>query len=317
MAARALPVIDLDGAATPAAAAPRIAAEMHAACTRWGFFYIANHGVDPALQARVFDEARALFALPLEAKLAVALAKSPARRGYEPLEGQSLDPATPPDLKEGFFVGREIAADDPRTLAGRFAHGPNQWPAGLPAFRPVMETYYGVMLALTTRLLALLARSLGLDERTFEPYLVEPIANLRLLHYPPQPPSAATRQKGAGAHTDFGSTTILMQDDNPGLQVEDADTGRWIDAPPIPGTYVVNMGDMLARWTNDRYRSALHRVVNLTGRDRYTVPFFMTGNPDHVVACLAGCTAPGEAPRYPAVTVEEHFREMYRRTYGR
>jgi len=142
------------------------------------------------------------------------------------------------------------------------------------------------------------------------------MSTLRLLHYPPQPANAAPGEKGCGAHTDFGGLTLLLQDENPGLQVWDRHSKSWIHAAPVPGTYVVNLGDMIARWTNDQYRSTLHRVVNISGRERYSVPFFFSGNPDHLVECLPTCLAPGDAPRYPAVTVEEHHREMYRRTYG-
>jgi len=294
----------------------RVAAEIRRACLQHGFFYVTGHGVSPDLQAALFAQAKLLFDLPMAAKLDVAMGKSPARRGYEPLEGQTLEPSAPPDLKEGFYVGREIAADDPRAVAGKFGHGPNQWPAGLPGFRPVMTAYYAEMLALCRCILQGVALSLDLAEDYFDGYLHEPIANLRPLHYPPQPANPVPNQKGAGAHTDFGSVTMLLNDDNPGLQVWDAGSGTWIQADPIPGAYLVNLGDLMARWTNDRYRSTVHRVVNLSGRERYSVAFFMIGNPDTVIECLPGCREPDEPARYPVTTVEGHFREMYRQTYG-
>ena len=125
-------------------------------------------------------------------------------------------------------------------------------------------------------------------------------------------------QRGAGAHTDFGGLTILLQDDAGGLQVWDDNQQIWLDVEPIPGTYNINLGDMFARWTNDMYRSTLHRVINnVSGGDRYSIPFFHAGNSDYVVDCLPGCCAAGEEPKYPPVTVEEHHREMYARTYGK
>ena len=113
-----------------------------------------------------------------------------------------------------------------------------------------------------------------------------------------------------------GGITLLLQDAAGGLQVWDTRQQRWIDAPPVPGAFVVNIGDLFARWTNDRYVSTLHRVINVSGRERYSVPFFFTGNLQHPVACLPTCLAPGETPKYPVVTVEAHQIACYRRTYG-
>ena len=219
-------------------------------------------------------------------------------------------------MKEGFYLGRDLPAEDPRVQAGRFNHGPNQWPVTLPDFRPAMARYHAAMTGLAEQLMAGLALSLELPEAYFTGFCEDAMATLRLLHYPPQPANAAPGEKGCGAHTDFGGLTLLLQDDNPGLQVWNHRTQDWMDAPPLKGTYVVNLGDMIARWTNDRYRSTLHRVVNLSGRERYSVPFFYGGNPDHLVSCIPTCLEPDEAPRYPSVTVEEHYREMYRRTYA-
>jgi isopenicillin N synthase-like dioxygenase len=312
-----LPVIDIGGLKSPHLAdRVAVAAEVRAACTHNGFFYAHNHGVCETLVDAVFIEAERLFALPVSAKAAIDKARSAANRGYEPLNGQTLEAGAPPDLKEGFYIGPEHAADDPRVVAGKFNHGPNQWPVSLPGFRPVMETYFGKMLELGETLMRGLALSLDLPERYFDSFCRDAMATLRLLHYPPQAADADPAQKGAGAHTDFGGLTLLRQGDVGGLQVWDQANACWIHADPIPGTYVVNLGDMIARWTNDRYRSTLHRVVNVSGRERYSVPFFFVGNYDHDVACIPTCLAPGEAPKYPPITVEAHLREMYRRTYA-
>ncbi|HUO22356.1 MAG TPA: 2-oxoglutarate and iron-dependent oxygenase domain-containing protein [Caulobacteraceae bacterium] len=312
-----LPVIDISGLrGGDRAARHAVAAAMRAACLDKGFFYISGHGIDEQLVAGVLAAARALFALPLEDKLRLDKAKSPANRGYERIRGQTLEPGAPGDLKEGFYLGEDLSDDDPRVRAGKFNHGANQWPPGLAGFRSATSAYAAAMTDLAGRLMQGLALSLDLPEQHFAAFCEQPLTTLRLLHYPPQPPDAAANEKGAGAHTDFGALTILLQDANGGLQVHDHASDSWIHAAPIPGTFVINLGDMIARWTNDRYKSTLHRVVNLSGQERYSVPFFYSGNPDHKVTCLPGCLEPGQAPLYPPTTVEEHLRAMYRRTYG-
>ncbi|MFW5823585.1 MAG: isopenicillin N synthase family dioxygenase [Marinobacter sp.] len=312
----ALPVINLSRLQGTATEREALARSLADACLQTGFFYISHHGIAPDLISQVFAQSRALFDLPDARKERIHKARSPANRGYEPLKGQTLEPGAPPDLKEGFYIGEELDEADPRVRAGRFNQGPNQWPAELPAFRDTMTAYFTAMNELSGRIMQALALSLGLSQDFFAAFCHQPLSTLRLLHYPPQPPNPAPGEKGCGAHTDFGGVTILLLDNKPGLQVWDAHRGRWLEADPIPGTFVVNLGDMIARWTNDRYRSTLHRVVNTSGAERYSVPFFYSGNPDHEVTCLPECLAPGDQPHYPPTTVEAHLMEMYRRTYA-
>tara|TARA_R110000851_G_scaffold50458_4_gene120460 strand:- start:350 stop:1321 length:972 start_codon:yes stop_codon:yes gene_type:complete len=312
-----LPVIDLSpmlgGVAQDKVA---VGLALREACEHTGFFYVSGHGIDPALIQRVFAQSQQFFAQPMDAKLETDKAQSKANRGYEKLGGQTLEPGMPPDLKEGFYIGEELAADHPNVRAGRFNQGPNQWPAQLPDFKLAMQDYYTAMLALSERIMAGLALSLELPEDFFADFCTDPMCTLRLLHYPPQPEQPLPGEKGCGAHTDFGGITILLLDDKPGLQVWNARDESWIDAPPIPGAFVVNLGDMIARWTNDLYRSTLHRVINTSGAERYSVPFFYSGASAHEVRCLPGCLAAGEVPKYPATTVEQHLQDMYRRTYA-
>ena len=306
-----LPVIDISGLADADPAARKaVAHELRKACLVHGFFYCIGHGVPNALMQAVMDQARALFDLPESAKAALDKALSPCNRGYETLGGQTLQLGAMPDRKEGYYISEEIAEGDPRM--GRFNHGPNIWPTDLPAFRPVMMAYYAALTVVGARLIRGMALSLDLEENALDAFTHRPLATLRLLHYPPAR-AAVPDELGAGAHTDFGGLTLLMQDDVGGLQVK-SDSG-WIEAPQIPGAYVVNLGDMIARWTNDRYRSTLHRVINSSGRERYSVPFFYTGNPDYVTRCIPTCLDAGEVPKYPAVSVEDHLKAMYARTY--
>lgn len=312
-----IPLIDIAALrGSDAAQHDAVAAALRAACETRGFFYVCNHGVPAELIDRVFAEAEAFFDQPMPAKLRLDKTHSPCNRGYEPLRAQTLEAGAPPDLKESFYIGAEIAADDPRVLAGRFNTGPNQWPEGLPDFRATMDAYFAEAHALGGLIVRALGRSLALPDGWFDGYLDDAAATLRLLHYPPQPPNPAPGEKGCGEHTDFGGITLLLQDATGGLQVWDAQRQGWIDAPPIPGTYVVNIGDLFARWTNGRYRSTLHRVINASGRERHSVPFFFTGNPAHRVECIPTCLAAGDMPRFEPVTVEQHLRDCYRRTYG-
>jgi isopenicillin N synthase-like dioxygenase len=314
-----IPVIDLAPARTGAAAARKaVAWEIHKACRETGFFYVADHGIDAALIAAQLDWARRFFALPLDEKLALHMNRSRSFAGYEPMAGQRLDVDSPPDLKETFYCGAELPADHPYVAAGIRGYGGNQWPASLPGFRDQMLAYYAAVRALGDRLMALLALSLDLPEDHFAAMYAQPSGNVRLIHYPPQPASADFNQIGAGAHTDWGGITLLLQDDTGGLEVENA-AGEWIAAPPIPGTFVINLGDLVQRWTNDLYRSNMHRVRNgnAAGRDRYSVPFFFS--PDHHarIECLPTCLEAGAAPRHPPCTAGEHLMEMFDRTYGR
>lgn len=316
LSAGKLPVLDIGGlASSDLAAQKRVAAELRAVCIDHGFLYISNHGIHEGLIAAVMDQAKAFFDLPEAQKRKVAKTLSRCNRGWEPMLAQSLDPTAPPDLKENFYIGLELAEDHPAVQAGRFNHGPNLWPDALPAFRPTMMAYHAAMRILGERLMTGLALSLDLPPDHFDALHRDPLSTLRLLHYPPQPAEALEGQAGAGAHTDFGVLTMLLQDDNGGLQVRALD-GTWIHADPIPGTFVFNIGDAIARWTNDLYKSTVHRVVNTSGQRRFSIPFFYTGSPDQSLSCLPNCLAPGEAPKYPPATIEQHMREMYSRTHA-
>ncbi len=311
----ALPVIDVSGlrSADPADR-EAVGANIRAACLDLGFMYIVGHGISPDLRRSVFDQTAAFFSLPEEDKLAIDMKHSVGNAGYEPMRAQTLEAGAPPDLKEGLYIGEELSLDHPRVVAGGFNLGPNQWPKNMPVFRDTMNTYTEEMLELGEILMRGIALSLELAEDFFTDYCTDPLIGLRLLHYPPQPANAHPDEKGCGAHTDFGGITMLMQDDLGGLQVMGADN-EWIHAPPMENSYIVNLGDMIARWTNDKYRSTLHRVVNFSGKERYSIPFFYSGRLDHEVAALPGCLEPGETPRYSPTTVEAHMRDMYARTY--
>ena len=311
-----LPIIDISGLASSDPAARRAVGDaLKAACLEHGFFYCTGHGVPQGLIDAAMAQTRALFDLPMEAKLAVDKAKSPCNRGYEHLGGQTLQPGAMPDRKEGYYIGDDLSDLDPRVQNGLFNHGANQWPQDLPGFQAVMMGYYAALCVVSETLMRGLALSLDLPEDYFKGFTTQPMGTVRLLHYPPARPEVPD-EMGAGAHTDFGGLTILLQDDNGGLQVKDPHGKGWIDAPPVPGAYVVNLGDMISRWTNDRYVSTLHRVINRSGNERYSIPFFYTGNPATQVACIPTCLKDGETPKYEPVSVLGHLQAMYARTYA-
>jgi isopenicillin N synthase-like dioxygenase len=311
--ARKLTIIDVSGLHGGAIDRRAVARELRHACINTGFFYITGHGIPAEVIDRVFQQSREFFALPTEQKLAVSMTQSACRHGYEPLKAQTLEAGAPPDLKEAFAVGDDLAADHPAARTDPANNGPNQWPPQLPEFKAVMISYVREMKSLTKTLMHGLALSLDLEETYFDDFCRDPILYLRPLRYPPQPPNPAPNEKGCGAHTDWGGITVLLQDGAGGLQVQHAD-GSWISAPPIAGTFVVNIGDLFARWTNNLYRSTVHRVINKSGRDRYSVPFFLDGRSDHLVSCIPTCA--GEKRLFPDTTVRAHLEEMVRRTYA-
>lgn len=311
-AAKAIPVIDL------AERDPRKTARaIHIACRETGFFYVSNHGVASSLLDAQFHWARRFFDLPLADKMALDMRRSKTRAGYEPIEGQVLDSqdatavAAPPDLKESFYCGREAEGEAQVAAATR-----NPWPASLPGFRDQMLAYRSAVATLGDRLLSLLALSLDLPPDWFEDPYRGALGTVRLIRYPPQPATASYNQIGAGAHTDWGGITLLVQDDAGGLEVRNAD-GEWIEAKPLPGTFIVNLGDLTARWTNGLYNSTMHRVKNnRSDRDRYSVPFFYSPRGDAVIEPIATCVGADRPRRFETCTASVHMAEMFRRSYG-
>jgi isopenicillin N synthase-like dioxygenase len=259
-------------------------AEIAAACRESGFFYVANHGVPAELIDRLDRAARAFFALPLEAKLEIDMSRGgKAWRGYFPVGGELTSGR--PDLKEGLYFGTEQPPQD------RLLHGPNLFPRQVPELRPAVLAYLDALRDTAQRVLAGVALSLGLERDYFaSSYTADPTMLFRIFHYPPAPPE--TDDWGVGEHTDYGLLTLLLQDDNGGLQVRTPD--GWVDAPPVPGTFVCNIGDMLDRMTGGWYRSTPHRVRNVSGNDRLSFPFFFDPDFTAEVPPLPGRAATGD-----------------------
>jgi len=271
-----LPVIDVHAlvdASSGAAAQAAVARELDAAARRYGFFYASGHGVDAALVERTVQLARAFFAQSDDSKLRIPMsAGGRAWRGYFPIGGELT--SNRPDWKEGLYLGTELPADHPRVRAGTILHGANLWP-DIEGFRATVLAYLDALTQLGHALMRGIALGLGLPAHWFAEHgTADPLILLRFFNYPSRPvPQGSAAQWGVGEHTDYGLLTMLWQDDVGGLQVR-TDHG-WIDAPPIPGTFVCNIGDMLDRMTGGRYRSVPHRVaINASGRDRLSIPLF-------------------------------------------
>ncbi len=301
---RALPIVDLGEGSEESEATALLAEEIGIACRDTGFFYVVNHGVDRALINEAFAQSRRFFALPLAEKETIAIERVGGNRGYSGLLHEVSDPSSGPDRKEAFNVGFDLEPDDPELLAGKPFRAMNAWP-NLPGFRATLLAYYDVCAGLGARLQRALARDLGVAPNYFADKFDRPMATLRLLRYPPSEPGG-DETIGAGTHTDYGALTLLATDGVGGLEVRTRD-GEWIEAPPLPGAFIVNIGDCLMRWTNDVYVSTPHRVVNRSGHERYSIAFFYCPKPDAEVAVIPSCVAPGESVRYEPVIAADYL----------
>ncbi|KAL1297511.1 hypothetical protein AAFC00_005029 [Neodothiora populina] len=302
------------------AAKAKLINEVRKCCLHNGFFQIVGHRVPLELQDKVLQLVKDLFAMPQEEKEKVHKDNTTWNRGYERMGSQILEQGTAPDLKEGYYIGEEISKDHPYFVQKKLNSGPNQWPESLPNvddFKKTSMEYYHEMHALARDVLAVIAQTLHLDADYFKGFCTDAVATLRYLHYPPQPADSDEKlSRGIGAHTDFGSVTLLMQGEVDGLQVYEKTTDEWLDVVPTRGAYVVNLGNMFMRWANDKYISNLHRVINKSGKERYSVPFFYSGNPDYTIDCLPNCQKDDQAPKYPPITVMDCVGGSYKASYG-
>jgi isopenicillin N synthase-like dioxygenase len=261
-----IPVIDVGP--LPAGDPSPVAAQLDAACRDTGFFCIVGHGIDPDLSASLDHAAREFFALPEDVKAGMAMpVGGRAWRGWFPLGGEVTSGV--PDRKEGIYFGEELSDDDPRVRAGTPLHGRNLFPQDVPELRTAVLAWFDALTALGHAVMSGLALGLGLPATWFREHVTtQPTLLFRIFRYPMQGPG----NWGVAEHTDYGLLTLLLQDECGGLQVK----GRpgWIDVPPIANSFVCNIGDMLERMTGGRYRSTPHRVLNTSGRDRLSFPFF-------------------------------------------
>ena len=303
-----VPIVDIS-----ATHAPELIDE---ACERAGFITIFGHGVADDVVADAWESARAFFDLPLADRMAVAMPRPGYPYGYSPMSGEtltrSLGKAAAPDLKESFAIGPvdrpTHAITDPDES---FAWSENLWPDALPTLQPAWETYFRAMSDLAARLLRQMATGLQLPATHFDSMIDRHTSAMRALNYPAI--DSGTDRLGASAHTDYGTLTILLADPVVGgLQLEGAD-GAWHDVDAMPGSFVVNLGDAMARWTNDRWRSTMHRV-QVPAQRRQSIAFFHNANWDAVIECLPTCLPSGEVPKYKPIAAGPHLMQKFQST---
>ncbi len=322
-----VPVLDVGPfRAGDAAQKHAIAARVGQAINDIGFLVITGHGVDATLISRVQAASNAFFDLPEAEKMAVLRPAPDVTRGYIPLEAESVGRSqgvdVPGDLNESLMIGPVDVPDGDTyfhgPLAGRHFH-PNLWPARPAELRNLYEDYFRAMGLLAVDLMSMFALALALPEDFFADKIDRHISRLRVRNYPAPTQLPKPGQLRAGAHCDYGSLTILRAEDKPGgLQVLNR-AGDWVDVPIAPDSYIVNIGELMARWTNERWRATLHRVVNppaehMAASRRLSLVFFHNPNYDAPVEALPGTVPSGETPKYTATTSGDHLRSQFMRT---
>jgi isopenicillin N synthase-like dioxygenase len=300
-----------------------VAREVDRACRDIGFLVISGHGVSADLIKAMRRVSEAFFDLPLEQKMRVARPAPDVTRGYIGMEEESVGrlrdaAATAGDLNESLMIGPVDLP--PASYAFAPAAGkhfaPNLWPQSPSDLQPLWSEYYREMGQLARTLMRIFALGLGLDEDFFDDKIDRHISRLRVRNYPAQSAPPVPGQIRAGAHSDYGSLTILCAEDRPGgLQVCNAE-GDWVDVPIVPDCFIINIGDLLARWTNDTWVSTLHRVANPpasagAASRRQSLVFFHNPNYDAEISCLPTCLSAERPPAYPSITSGEYLRKSF------
>jgi isopenicillin N synthase-like dioxygenase len=317
-AAATIPVIDLGPYLAGAPGAPdRAAKELRYALTEIGFYAIVNHGVQQALIRDVYAQVARFHAQPLGEKLQIKLDKHNV--GYLPMMGDTLrtsvvETVTKPNVSEAFFMARDLAVDHPDVVSDRRFRSANQWPAALPGYRDTLVAYCDALERLVQKLVRVYAHALDLPAAYFDTAFGELQYKLRATHYPSQP-AAPDDEFGIAPHTDTSFLTLLAPNDVPGLAIR-AQDGHWIDVPPNPDAFMVNGGQLLLRWTNDRFLATPHRAVNRTGGERYALAFFCDANIDWPVAAVPTCVGPDNPPRYETTYYTDYMIRYQARTYN-
>lgn len=304
-----IPVIDLHPFRTGGLATrQKVARKIAEACRRVGFFYISGHGISQGLIDEAFGANKAFFDQPFEKRMESAATRD-HWRGYVPSKLEGEGGAVGGSIQT-FRLMLDLPKDDPDVRMGKPMHMPNRWVDHLPGFNDTVQAYMAEMEVLSNVLRRAFALGLDLPEEFFEPFYRRPLIQQSLLYYPPADRPEDVRI-GAGEHRDTGAFTILMQDDTGGLEVGHLEH-EWVAAPPIRGTYVINIGDMMMRWTNGRFVSTLHRVVNRATTARYSMPYFANPDYESIIAPVPQLVEPGTKAAYPPIHFGQYMDDFYR-----
>jgi len=306
-----LPVIDLGPFVEDASVEEkqRTAADLRQACIDIGFFYVENHGISVEECAEAIDWSRSLFELPLEEKQKIATAGRPTFHGWTAVGEEKIGDRSEieGDIKEKYDMSRLMAEDDPTREAPIMSETP--WPDErvLPGYREFMQQHMAKRYESSMHMLHAFAVSLALPEDHFDAEHRYPMDNMRANFYPPVTPEELHHNLySAAPHTDYAGFTVLLQDGRSGLEVRNV-AGEWISAPPVEGTFVVNVADTMSIWTNDLYQSTPHRVRNFSGGARYSLPYFFGPNCENLIECLDSCQGPDNPPRYAPTDLMEYL----------
>ena len=283
--------------------------EIRDACKNVGFFYIKNHQIPKDHLNALIPLVQEFFNLPLEEKMKIHISKSDIFRGYTPLGKELTNEKS--DWHECVDFGLDLEPSHPEVIAGKQLVGPNQWPENHHNFRKVLEKHWDLMIILGRAITEGLAISLGLSKNYFAPYMSKSHSYMRISNYPPYKNNQEENiGDGIGAHIDYGFLTILLQNNIGGLEVKNFNN-EWIKAPIIPGTFLINIGHMIQRWTNNYYKATIHRVIPPKNKIRCSLPFFFEPNFDTVVAPLENFCSADNLPRYKPI----HFGDYLERTF--
>jgi isopenicillin N synthase-like dioxygenase len=293
----------------------QIVPELRRACMEVGFFYLANHGFPEAVATRALAAMQAFFALPKEEKMKIHVLSTPNHRGYVG-EGDTVadHELKGKDVHEAVELALDLPVDDPDYLQGIKFYGPNAWPETPADFRWALGTYYDVQLDFGRLMFRAFALALDLPEFYFDPLYTKPMSRLRACYYPPQPPDFDVRNIGVGSHKDYELFTTVWQTEQPGLQVL-GEKGDWVEVTPIPGTMVINLGELMQRWTNDKFLSRAHRVINATPKPRYSIVQFFGVDYRVAMDALPTCVDPANPAKYPPISCGAHTEELVKKTY--